>query len=220
MITNAEINNAILRHKGYKQYEGNKDNLSSCIYFFLMDASFSFFKDVKAQKVSGIQKKLRGQMELGYHLFFKDFFSAFNHEQTDYILEKVDDFEDYLAHHLNIAEIAIQECDNSRPMEVQREESRVWLCNILASDAQDFHGECWKIRSKEQLIKPLYNPYINQVIKASKEYAKARFGEGPSVTDKQFKRVQDSVRVIARKVADWLVADYYKEIAKNAKATC
>lgn len=210
-MTNHEIVDAILEKKGYKQFQGNKDNLSPLMFFFLMDASKTYFPDVKKQKCSGMQKKLRNQMEEGYHLFFKNFFSAFNDEQTDYLMDKVDAFEEYIQHHLDIAEIAVQECDNSRPIEEQKECSRVWLCNILAADAQDFHGECWRTGRNQ----PLYDKYIDQVLKASKEYSRLRFGEGPVLTEKQFKRVQLAVKVIARKVCDFVYNDYMEEIKKK-----
>lgn len=214
MITNREINEALLKRRGYKQYQGNKDNLSPLMYFFLMDASMQIFdSDVSKQECRGPQKALMTRMKDGYHFFFKDFFSAFNQDQTDYIIDKLDDYETYIKHHLHIAEIAIQECDNSKPFEFQKEMSRTWLCHLLAADAQDFHGECWLTGQR----KPLYNRYIDQVLKANKEYARSRFGEGPLINEKQFKRVQDSVKIIAHKTCEWLVEDYKKEIARNGK---
>ena len=211
-MTNKEINDALLKHRGYRQYHGNKDNLSPLMFFFLMDASFQVFdKDVSKQVCKGKEKAYMRRMKEAYHLFFKDFFAAFDIEQTDYLMDKVDAFEEYIQHHLDIAEIAIQECDNSLPIETQREISRTWLCNLLAADAQDFHGECWKTGRRQ----PLCNRYIDQVLKASKEYARLRFGEGPVMTERQFTRVQDSVRIIARKVCAWILSDYNQEIAKK-----
>ena len=127
-----------------------------------------------------------------------------------YILEKADAYESFIQHHVDIAEIAIQECDNSKPIEQQRELSRCWLCNFLAADAQDFHGECWRTGHGQ----PLFDPYIDRVLKASKEYTRLRFGEGPVLTDKQFKRVQLSVRIIAKKTCEWLYQDYLSQIDK------
>ena len=211
-MTNKEINDALLAKRGYRQYEGNKDNLSPLMYFFLMDASKQVFdKSVSKQKVAGPQKALMNRMKEGYHLFFKDFFSAFNQEQTEFLLDKVDAFEEYISHHLFIAEIAVQECDNARPMDEQKEISQTWLCNILAADAQDFHGECWKTGKRQ----PLYDRYIDQVLKASKEYSRLRFGEGPILTEKQFKRVQAAVQVVAKKVCAWIYSDYQNEIANK-----
>ena len=215
-MRNREINEALLLKRGYKQYEGNKDNLSPIMYFFLMDASKQVFdKSVSKQKVAGQQKALMGRMKDGYHFFFKDFFSAFNQEQTEFIIDKVDSFEEYIAPHLYIAEIAIQECDNSLPIEVQHELSQTWLCNILAADAQDFHGECWKTGRKQ----PLYDRYIDQVLKASKEYSRLRFGEGPILSEKQFKRVQTAVQIVAKKVCGWIYEDYQKEKGNGSDNT-
>ena len=114
-MTNQEINNALLRRRGYTQYRGNKDNLSPLMYFFLLDASFQVFdKDVSKQACSGMQSKHMGRMKEAYHLFFKDFFAAFSPDQIDYLLEKADAYEAYIQHHVDIAEIAMQECDNGR----------------------------------------------------------------------------------------------------------
>lgn len=207
-MTNQEINDALLRRRGYTQYRGNKDNLSPLMYFFLLDASFQVFdKDVSKQVSKGKEKIYMGRMKEGYHLFFKNFFAAFSPDQIDYLLEKADAYEKFIQHHVDIAEIAMQECDNGRPIEEQRELSRCWLCNLLAASAQDFHGECWRTGHNQ----PLFDRYIDQVLKASKEYSRLRFGEGPELTEKQFNRVQLSVKIIAKKTCEWLYQDYLSQ---------
>lgn len=213
-MTNKEINEALLKKRGYKQYIGNKDNLSPLMYFFLMDASKMIYdSDMAKRECSGMELKMRNRVKEGYHLFFKDFFSAFNTEQQDYLIEKADEYEEFISHHLFIAEVAMMECVKDKPLERQREEAKAWLCNFLAGDAQEFHGECWRTGNH----KPLYNRYIDQVAKASKEYSRIRFGEGEPLTEEQFNRVQDAVTVVARKTADWLVQDYYKEIGNGKR---
>jgi len=77
----------------------------------------------------------------------------------------------------------------------------------LAASAQDFHGECWRTGCNQ----PLFDRYIDQVLKASKEYSRLRFGEGPELTEKQFNRVQLSVRIIAKKTCEWLYQDYLSQ---------
>ncbi len=116
-MTNQEINNALLRQRGYTQFKGNKDNVSALMYFFLMDASLHIFsRDVAKQPCSGMQSRLMGRMREGYHLFFKNFFTAFSPDQIDYLLAKADAYEEFIQHHVDIAEIAMQECDNGRPI--------------------------------------------------------------------------------------------------------
>lgn len=208
-MTNREINEAIYKRRGYKQVQGNMDNLTAIVYFFLLDASKQVFdKGVRKQPCKGLQKKYMNQMKEAYHIFFSNFFSAFDQDQTDYIIDKADELEAFIQHHLDIAEIALQECDNSLPIETQRELSQTWLCNLLAADAQDFHSECWKTATGQ----PLYDPYIDRVLKASKEYSRLRFGEGRTLTQKQFDRVQAAVKVVANKICQWLYEDYKREI--------
>lgn len=56
-----------------------------------------------------------------------------------------------------------------------------------------------------------FEQYIDQVLKASKEYSRLRFGEGPELTERQFNRVQLSVRIIAKKTCEWLYQDYLSQ---------
>lgn len=213
-MTNKEINDAILKTKGCVQYIGNKDNLSPIVYFFLMDASFQIFQsNIRNKECTGQQKRLMNQMIDGYNLFFKDFFHAFNQDQIDYLIDKLDSFEDYINPHLEIAEIAMQECDNEKSIQVQKDMSSVWLCNILAADAQDMFGECWKTSH----VRPDKNKYIGQVVAASKQYSLIRFGQGQSINQKKFDRLQKSVKVIAHKVMDWILDDYNKELEKTSE---
>lgn len=213
-MTNREINEAIYKRRGYRQVQGNMDNLTAITYFFLLDAAKQVFeKSIRKQPCKGLQKKYKNQMADGFYTFFRNFFSAFNQEQTEYIIDKADEFEEFIQHHLDIAEIAIQECDNSRTLAEQKEQSQTWLCNLLANDAQDFHGECWKTASGQ----PLYDPYIDRVLKASKEYSRLRFGEGRTLTQKQFDRVQAAVKVVANKICTWLYEDYKREINGTTK---
>jgi len=215
-MTNREINDAIYKRRGYRQVQGNKDNLTAIVYFFLLDAAKQVFEQsIRKQPCKGLQKKYKNQMADGFYTFFRNFFSAFNQEQTEYVIDKADELEAFIQPHLDIAEIALQECDNSLPIETQRELSQTWLCNLLAADAQDFHGECWKTASGQ----PLYDPYIDRVLKASKEYSRLRFGEGRTISQKQFDRVQAAVKVVANKICLWLYEDYKREINGKTKET-
>jgi len=210
MVTNKEINEALLKRRGYRQYVGNKDNLSPIMYFFLADASYQIFvKRVRVQSCSGLQSKALKKMKESYHLFFTNFFSAFSPDQSDYIIDKADELEEFIMPHTDIAEIAIQECVNYLPIEIQKEMSAVWLCNLLAADAKDFHGECWKTGTGQ----PLHDPYLDSIVKAGSDFHRLRFGAGPDLSDKQFDRVQASVKVIANKICDWIFQDYRKEIS-------
>lgn len=208
-MSNNEIVDGILNRMDYVQYCGNKDNLSCIMHFFLVDASYQTFLKFKWD-ASGKEKKLLDSWRRGYELFFADFKAAYTKDQYAAILDKVDDFEDYLSHHLNIAEIAVQEADNTIPLDVQLRSSACWLSNLLANDAKDFYGEIWKTRLHE----PKKNRYIEQVCRASFEYGK-RWNKALYLTEKQIKRIEDSVHIIANKICDWVVKDYEKEIEKK-----
>ena len=210
-MSNEEINDAILKRMGFTQYHGNKDNLSAIMHFFLMDASYQTFLRRKWEG-KGVEKKILDTWREGYRLFFAEFRSAYTREQYNGILDKVDDFEEYLQHHLYIAEIACQETDNKEPIDIQNEVSCCWMANLLANDARDFYGEVWKT-GKHQ---PLRNRYIDQVCQASKAYGR-RHDKTLYLTERQIKRLEDSVHVIANKICEWVVKDYNDEKARKAR---
>lgn len=197
---------------GYTQYSGNLDNLSAIMHFFLMDASYQAFLSVKWE-AEGKYKPWLKRWRDGYKLFFSDFKAAYTKDQYNSILDKVDAFEEYLSHHLFIAEIAVQEASNDEEIKIQRENSRCWLANLLANDAKDFYGEVWKTG----LHQPLHNRYIDQVCKASKEYGR-KYDKTLYLSDKQIDRIQTSVQVIANKICAWVVDDYKNEINDNGSA--
>ena len=208
-MTNREINRAILKRMGFTQYHGNQDNLSAIMHFFLMDASYQAFMSVK-WTAEGKYKSILKRWHEGYNLFFADFRAAYTQEEYAAILDKVDDFEEYLSHHLFIAEIAVQEAANDEEAAIQRETSRCWIANLLANDAKDFYGEVWKTGRHQ----PLQNRYINQVCAASKDYGR-RYDRTLYLKDSQIKRIEDSVHVIANKICFWVVRDYEKEIGHD-----
>lgn len=198
---------------GFTQYKGNQDNLSAVMHFFLIDASYQVFLSVKWPE-DWKYKKILDRWREGYRLFIADFKAAYTKDEYNDILDKVDDFEEYIKHHLFIAEIAVQEAANDEEMRLQTETSRCWLANLLANDAKDFYGEVWKTGRHQ----PLQNRYINQVCFASKEYGR-RYDKTLYLKDSQIKRIEDSVHVIANKICAWVVDDYEKEI-NGRKGTC
>lgn len=213
-MSNREINETYLKYRGYRQMQGNKDNLSMLMFFFMMDASKSFYdRSVAAMNPKHMSRRFKTRMDNAYHLFFKRFFTPFTDEQNEYILDKVDAYEKEMEHHFLIADIAMQEANNDKPTEFQQNLSRAWLANLLAADAQDFHKECWL----DGRGKPTCDVYIDQFLKASKEFAKLEFGEGPYITDRQFNRIQKAVKVIANKTMDFIYRDYLKETGQNDK---
>ena len=209
MTTNRAINEGILKRLGFVQYKGNLDNLSAIMHFFLMDASYQTFLSVD-WPAEGKYKVFLDEWHKGYIHFFADFKAAYTKDQYSDILDKVDDFEEYLKHHLFIAEVAVQEAGNDEEMRIQIENSRCWLANLLANDAKDFYGEVWKTG----LHQPMQNRYINKVCYASKEYGR-RYDRTLMLSQRQIDRIQDSVQVIANKICEWVVNDYKREIGEQ-----
>ena len=225
-MTNREINEAINRFRGVKEVIGEMNALTAIAYFFLMDASYQVFNEsVRTQPYRHDAKRIVNSMRDAYNAFFRKFFAAFNREQTDYLIDKADAMEESIAHNVEIARIAMMECCNEEPLDVQSKISNIWLCNRLAREAQDFHINSWKgsgfiLRGKTKsgvryngglFTKGIIDPNIDAVAKRSAELSLTLFGDGDNPAEKHRKRIQQAVSALTRKIYEWINNEYKSE---------
>ena len=225
-MTNKEINEAINRFRGVKDVIGDMSALTAIAYFFLMDASYQVFnKSVRTQQYRHDSKRLVNSMRDAYNAFFRKFFAAFNREQTEYLIDKADAMEESIAHNVEIARIAMMECCNGEPLDVQVKISNIWLCNRLAREAQDFHINSWRgagfiLRGKTEsgvryngglFTKGMIDINIDAVARRSAELSLTLFGDGDDPSEKHHKRIQQAVSALTRKIYEWINNEYKSE---------
>lgn len=213
-MTNAECVDTYLKHRGMVQCKGTTNVLSSLMFYFLMDASYQvFINDVKKLPVKRKAKQCLTRIKNSFDFFLAKFRAAFSGEQLEYILDKVDAFEEWLAHDLWIAKIGMMEACNHLPIDQQEKIASLWLCHLLASDAQDMYGECYLNSSRE----PQKDYDIGVVASQTKELSRLIFPDEERITQKQFDRVQLAVKVLAKKICEYIYNDY--KIENNVQAS-
>lgn len=218
-MTNKAINDAIHRFRGVKNFRGDLDSLSAVTYFFLMDASYQIFdKRVRPLQYKHQHKQLVGRIRSAYNAFFDRFFAAFNDEQREYLIEKADEMEAALAHHIEVAKIQMMNCCIDETQEVQDRISDIWLCNRLAYEAMAHYGETWK-RGGFKIRGAVYttedrDPNIEVVVKQTKNLSAFLFGDGAEVKDKYYVQISLAMSILTKKIAAWVVDDLKNEKEK------
>lgn len=230
-MSNKEINLAINKFRGVKNFTGSYDTLSSLADYFLLDASYDIFcKRIRTLPLKGHEQKLVKTINEKYNHFFKKTNAAFNPDELDYLLSKADEMQSYIAPHVEIARIALMECVNDEPLEMQGKMADLWQCIMLAKEASEYHIRTWKTRGFKQNFKAgnrivrgvvhtmgEIDKDIDGVLKWCYDLAVRIFPEG-EVTQKHLERLHLSESVLSKKIYQWLENDLIKENDKRETA--
>lgn len=216
-MSNKEINEAIHRFRGVKEFNGNLNSLSAVTYFFLMDASYQVFTDkIRPIPHKQLAKKIVGGISDSYNLFFERFFAAFNADEKDYLIDKADEMEQALEHHIYIARIALMEIYNERPLPEQEQIADIWVANKLAYEGMCAYSETWK-KDGFTFWGKIYtkgdrDKQMEAVVKGTFNLSKMLFGgESEIVEEKKLQRIKLAMTILTNKIREWVVGDFKKQ---------
>lgn len=212
-MTNKEINEAIHRYRGVKDFRGDLNSLSAVTYFFLMDASYQIFtKRVRPLEYKHSNKKIVSRIGAAYNRFFDRFFAAFNQDQRDYLIDKADDMESFLNHHIEVAKLQMMNYCINETQEVQSRISDIWLCNRLAYEAMGHYGLTWKKGGFEFrgaiYAKQDRDDNIETVVKQTQMLSLSLFGDSEDGKEKYYKQIQLAMQILTKKITEWVTNDY------------
>lgn len=216
-MTNVEINNAIHRYRGVKNFRGDLHSLSAVCYFFLLDASYQVFdKKIKPLPFKHQDKKLVGRIKQAYNDFFDRFFAAFSQEERDYLIDKADEMEAFLEHHIEVARMQMLNCCIDYPVEVQEQIADLWLCNRLAYEAMSHYAATWK-KGGFKLYGAVYtkqdrNKQLEVIVQQTKNLSKSLFGDEDDVKEKYLAQIHLSMSILTKKICEWVSEDYRREV--------
>ena len=170
MITNEEIVDTLLVYKKKKRSEkGKKDNVYPLLSYYIMDVAYQVYcRDIKDLSCQRELKQSKRRLSEGFHKFNTDFFRAFNSNQTDYIIDQMDEFADYIHTSVVLLKSAIVEAfDNDVPFETKKTIAASMSCNVLAQAAQHVYSDMFR----NARFEGEQNPFIESVKKASYDFS-------------------------------------------------
>lgn len=202
MITNREIANTYLAYKGLVLTKNKKrDDVRFLIPFYLMDVSYQIYcKEIKDYDCKHKVKQIKSRWKESYRKFYADFFRAFNQEQIDFIIDQMDEFENYIHNKVVMLKSAVMEVlPSDAPFEERKILSSVFTSNVLSQYAQ--HGYAAMYRNS--MLQKKDNPLIEAVTKNSYEFAH-NFPAAKSIDITSTQKISEMVTLIGKDVCKYL----------------
>lgn len=212
-ISNDTLIRKFARYKGEVLPTERVHSLAPLMHFFLVDLADDIFtKNWKDHDLTQESSSMRNDILSTFFWHNKDFFFAFNQDDTDAILEKVNDLQAYIGHDVFIADIAGQETINELEAAEQKSFSSLWLTNILCANAQDLYAHNHEQRSRIKIGKTrkVFNKDINTLLRLTRDLAEREF-PGGEVDERKYDRVLKAERALAIKIMRWMEMDEAKD---------
>ncbi len=169
MITNQQIVDTYLAYKHMKLSGTARDDVRMMMPFYLMDASYQVYcKDIKNFECKHKVKEAKTRWKESYRKFFSDFLMPFDVDQTEFITDQMDDFEDYIHNKMVMLKTTVMNVfPQDAPFEEKKILASVLTSNSLSQMAQHIHRDMYR----DKWHRPKGNPLIEAVTKNSYEFA-------------------------------------------------
>lgn len=159
-----------LKHNRLKVIAGENGSGDVFYPFLLMDLQYGIWqKEIRGMECRHKMKAAKTRWREAYGVFNRQFFSAFDQEQTDEIVDLMDGYEKYMEGSLMCARVAVMNAVGDREFEEQKLLSACLLCNCLAQCAQIVWGTIFR----DERGRGVKNRAIEEVARSSKAFADA-----------------------------------------------
>lgn len=132
-----EIVDVFLASKGLKREKGNDGDISPLLPLIIMDSAYQLFnKYINPVECKREMKMYKNQWKKLYHEFNMTYFRYFNEEQSDFVIDLMDAFDEHIEKHLFICHIQIMNKVNFEPTDRQKVLAGTLLISILCQAAR------------------------------------------------------------------------------------
>lgn len=201
METIKEIVDIFLVSKGMTRKGGSDNDLSPILPLIIMDSALTIYKRyIRTVECRFKMRKLQNEWSRLYKTFNDEYFHLYNKEETDYIIEFMDDFEKYIDKHLKIAFIQVENLVINEPMERQEVIAAAILVSVLTQSAKVFYDELFEKAGTEHTNQVLVR--MRQVIN---EWQNLYYGKGkPGVNPNDDKNTVLAVDILCKNMVYFL----------------
>lgn len=202
MITNREIVDTYLAYKGLRLTDNKtRDDVRFLIPFYLMDISYQIYcKEIKDYECKHKIKEIKKRWKESYRQFYADFFMAFNPDQTDFIVDQMDEFENYIHNKVVMLKSTVMRVFSpDATFEEKKTLSSVLASNVMSQYAQHIYADMYRNKWLERKD----NPRIEAVIKNSYEFARL-FPAAKAIDITSSGEISEMVTLIGKEVRKFL----------------
>lgn len=187
-----------LERRGLRVYRGQGTTILAPV--FIMDAQYQIWcKDIRNIPCKHLMKKYKKAWSDAYNAFNKDFLWGMDEESVDTIIDAMDDFEEFIANDIMIAEVSVMNLVKKEPVERQKVIASCMLCNILAQAAQIVWKATYKTAPGHKV-----NPHIAAVQKYTMLFLNEYHTKTYTVHSNEDKPLSDAVTVLCNKITQWI----------------
>ena len=193
----------------YKRFHltavGSEYSMEPIHPFILMDITYQLLNTHIAPlkptfKLGKVYHKWRDT----YSHFNQRFFSAFDEDQTDYVIDKMEDFENYVDNYVTIARLKIMDCFPENTLEEQQVVSACILTNILARAA---HIITQKVYQKDYLDRTIMCNDLDEISRQAMRFCNLYRTSKPYYPPSEVEEVNSAVMVLCKKLVWWTAED-------------
>lgn len=197
-MTNKELVEKYLASRGMRLVSGS--TLEPLLPFIIMDAQYQLYShDVAPLPVKREMKQERNKWIAAYNKFNKGLFRAFDTDEQDEIIDKMDEFSAYIQNDLMITKVAMMDLVKHLPFERQNVIGSCLMCNTLAQVAQIIWSKVFHDRHGN----PETNRELHCVRISSYRFLNMYHHEGRNISCNT-ETVNTALDIFCRKAVKWL----------------
>lgn len=201
-MTNKEIVDTYFVAHGFRQTKGGAQDFSPILPFLMLDEVYTMYRrTILPIKCAHQMKQSKMLWAESYNAFNKDFFACYTKEQTEAIIERMDDFEQFIAKDEMIVKVQIMNEVNFEPLERQDVIATCLLCSILVQSAQ----VVWRRIYKNSLQQDTENIALRNIRRGIVGFMNEYYGKNkPDIKVDDNPQVAGAVGVLCRNMIKWL----------------
>lgn len=203
-MRNAELCDAYLKRVSRRR-EKDEDSLGILLPFLMMDTvQLIYSHTIAPLNLKHEAKALSRKWKENYNLLNREFFSAFTPDQRDAVIDKMDDFEEYIGNAQTIAEVSVMTAvQNVADLDGQQYLSQLWIAYMMTQGALDVWQQLYvytSAGSKEE-------PHIAAIRHAIMELSRLAPGAKGDIDRKRYDEACKCGQALYRKILDWIKMD-------------
>lgn len=145
-MTNDEICDKFLASMGYTRVSGH--TLEPVLPALMLDLNYQIFQqEVKPLNCKQNMKVFKNRWIDAYNRFNTRFFKAFTQDEADEVIDRMDEFENWIANDVMITKVQIMNLLDDLPFETAKTCASLMIANILAQSAGIVWSHCYKTKS-------------------------------------------------------------------------
>ena len=181
--------------------EAGEEDVAPLLPFIIMDcAQLEFTKEVKIAGAAHGSKQLIKAWLADYRAFNYRLFRTLNAEQSDFVIDMMDSYEDFIRNETMLMRVAIMELIKDYPFESQKVIASLMLCNIFSQVAQITWGEIFLTKT----LRTGQCQELENIKNRSHKLANMVYVSEENIDPNTSKRLHDAIQGYINKTTKWL----------------